>query len=119
MGFLALSRRALRDLEDIERYTTEKWGKSVALQYLDKVQHALHLLETDPGLLASRPEFSNHLRFYRVEKHFLICAVDGTNVFVLAVRHGAMDLPSRVAELESTLEKEVAILHQAYLVGRR
>jgi toxin ParE1/3/4 len=111
---LALSRRALRDLEEIRRYSKKTWGARVASQYLDKIQHALQLLDSEPELLTVRPELSEHLKFYRVEKHFLVCTTKDENVYVLAVRHGAMDLPSRVAELEPTLKREAEILHQAF-----
>lgn len=119
MGFLALSRRALHDLGDIKRFSTARWGKRVARQYLDKNQHALRLLESDPELLTTRPELSLDLRFYRVEKHFLICVVEQQNIYVLAIRHGAMDLPSRVAELEPTLKREAEILHQAFFASQQ
>lgn len=35
-------------------------------------------------------------------------------MFVLTVKHGAMDLPSRIAELEPQLMVEAEMLHKAY-----
>jgi len=50
------------------------------------------------------------LRFYRVHEHVLICDVIGARIFVLAVRHAVMDLPSRIAELEPQLVHEAEIM---------
>lgn len=118
MAFLALTRRALSDIDEIERYSAEQWGRKVAAQYLKSIEQALDLLREQPGLLRTKPEVSDHLAFYRVKQHFLVCALEGENVYVLTVVHGSMDLPERVAELEPTLEREAATLHRSFLAGR-
>jgi toxin ParE1/3/4 len=101
VAYLALSRRALLDLDTIEGYSVGKWGRDVADQYMTMIQQALELLKEQPGLLRAKPEVSESLLFYRVKQHFLVCTLDEQNVYVLAVVHGSMDLPDRISELSS------------------
>lgn len=121
MATLALTRRALRDLEEIEKYSIEQWGKRTANEYLKSIEHALDRLRTNPDLLKSNDDISDRFKFYRVKQHFLICIRRKLRIYVLALRHGAMDLPGRVADLEPTLINEAEILHQAVLkqLGKR
>lgn len=114
MAYLGLSRRALRDIQAIETYSIEKWGEAVADEYLLSTEGALNLLRENPNLLRSKPEVFNSLCFYRVREHFLVCALFDDSVFVLTIKHGAMDLPNRIAELEPLLVQEADMLHQAY-----
>jgi toxin ParE1/3/4 len=116
--YLALSRRAIRDLEEIHRYSIEKWGDRVAEEYLDSIEEALQRLKDNPGLLSSKPAVSDYFSFYRVREHFLICTVRHKNIYVLAIRHGSMDLPNRVTELEPVLVDEAEILHRTFLKSR-
>ncbi|MEQ8762294.1 MAG: type II toxin-antitoxin system RelE/ParE family toxin [Planctomycetota bacterium] len=105
-----LTRRAIRDIEAIDRHSIEKWGRRVASKYLSDLQSGMARLLDSPGLLQKRPESSLRLRFYPVREHMLICDRVGDRILVLAVRHLAMDLPGRVAELEPTLILESELL---------
>ena len=119
MATIALSRRALRDLDEIKRFSVERWGQVVADEYMRSIEQALVLLGEQPGLLRARPDVSESLAFYRVKQHFLVCALEKENLFVLTVIHGAMDLPERMSELEPALQQEADILHRALLARRR
>lgn len=114
MAELTLSRRALLDIEEIEAYSIEKWGELVADEYLDSIEDALNRLRENPGLLRSDAALSKSLCFYRVRQHFLVCAVFDDAICVLTVKHGAMDLPNRIAELEPQLIAEADMLYKAY-----
>lgn len=118
MTTLYLTRRAELDLIAIEDYSIRTWGGKVAGEYLDAFQTAFDLLEASPGLLRSKPNFREWLLFYRVERHWIVCAMLGESIYVLAVRHGAMDLPERLAELESQLEQEAEILYRRIIDER-
>ena len=48
MACLGISRRATRDIEEIRRFSVERWGERVAEEYLDSIEQALDRL---PGLL--------------------------------------------------------------------
>ena len=115
MAYLAISRRAARDLEAIRRRSVERWGERVAEEYLESIEQALERLRENPDLLRIRREFSRHFRFHRVRQHFLVCCRVETNLYVLAVKHGNLDLPNRLAELEPSLLKEAELLHKTFL----
>lgn len=119
MSYPALTRRAVHDLEEIERDSLDQWGERVALEYLGHIEEALRRLKDNPKLLRPKSGISDRFSFYRVREHFLICAQVESNIYVIAVRHGGMDLPSRVAELEPSLVDEVEILHRAFLKSRK
>lgn len=116
MSYLGLSRRAALDIEEIERYSVERWGRKVANEYLDSIQETLSQLREKPSLLRAKPEVSPHFSFYRVRQHFLVCALFRDNVYVLAVKHATMDLPNRITELEPQLLQETELLHRSFLV---
>ena len=113
MPTVHLTRRALLDIESIDRYSTERWGDRVAKKYLDDLFSGAARLGESPGLLRGHSGTSLRLRFYRVREHVLVCDAIGARIFVLAVRHAAMDLPSRIAELEPQL------VHEAELLARQ
>lgn len=119
MVYLGLSRRAARDIEQIRRYSIGRWGQRTAEEYLDTIEEALDRLRENPNLLRTKPEFSTHLRFYRVQRHYLVCSAIAQNIYVLAVKHGSLDLPGRLAELEPRLLEEADLLHRTFLAKLR
>lgn len=115
MPYLGLSRRAALDIEEIYRFSEERWGKKVAEEYLNEIQEALIRLQANSDLLRVKRQFSPHFRFYRVNKHFLVCTLFESNVYVLSVKHCALDLPERLADLEPHLLGDAELLHKAFL----
>ncbi|MDP1799554.1 MAG: type II toxin-antitoxin system RelE/ParE family toxin [Planctomycetaceae bacterium] len=109
---LALTRRALADLREIERYSVKEWGRKAADQYLDEIEAALNRLRENPTILQMEPEFSPGLWFYRVQKHVLACDLNKNQILVLTVLHTSMDLPARLQELEPRLMAEAAWLRE-------
>ena len=111
MARVYLTRRALTDIDEVDRYSVNRWGNEVAERYLNDIQAGLQRLADSPSLLREQPEYSLRLRFYRVREHLLVCDVVGESIFVLALRRGTMDLPRRIAELEPQLVDEAELLH--------
>ena len=111
MWRVRLTRRALRDIEEIHGYSTERWGLDVATGYVAGIERALSDLETDPSLLRREADWSTHLRFLAVRKHVLVCDVIGTTIFVLAVPHGSMDIVAKLEGLEPRLRDESRSRH--------
>ena len=117
MAYVEFSRRAALDLVEIERYSIERWGKKVADKYIDNFTHATQRLSDQPSLLRDKQEVSTRLKFYRVEKHYMICDVTSDNIYVLTIRHGSMELISLLEELEPQLAQEAEIMHQRFLAA--
>jgi hypothetical protein len=53
-----------------------------------------------------------------VKQHFLVCALFDKEIYVLTVKHGAMDLPNRIREMEPQLLMEADMLHKAHNAKR-
>lgn len=102
-----LTRRALRDIGEIDAWSTDRRGRRTATRYLVDLRGALVRLGERPSLLREQPELSADPGPLRVREHLLACAVMGKVLIVLAVLHGSMDLPRRVAELEQRLPEEL------------
>jgi toxin ParE1/3/4 len=116
---LLLTQRALRDLNGIERYSTEQWGKRTATRYLSDIEAALVRVREHPDLLRPEADFHDSLRFYSVNQHVLVCDLLPDAIFVLAVLHGSMDIPSRLHELSATLPLEAELLHRTLQRSRQ
>lgn len=112
---IKLTDRAHYDLQEIEEYSIQRWGKKTANRYLEDIQTGLSLLQEKPDLLRQKPHVSPNFKFYRVREHFLVCVELKEFLLVLTIKHGQMDLPIRIAELEPTLIKEADLLHQRLL----
>ena len=114
-----LTRRALLDIDQIERYSVERWGQRVADTYLDGLNAALQRLEESPDLLRERPDQSLLLHFYSVQQHVLVADVGGERIYILCVWHGSMDLAGRVTDLEPQLIREAQVLHARLIAQGR
>lgn len=119
MAYLGISRRAARDIEEIRLFSVEHWGNRVAEEYLDHIEEALQRLRQNPTLLRTKPEFSRHFRFFRVRVHYLVCSLVEDSIYLVTVKHGSLNLPKRLAELEPTLLEETDLLHKAFLARVR
>ena len=52
------------------------------------------------------------LKYYRVDKHLLICDSQPKSIVVLTVIHASRDIAARLGELLPELTHEVALLHR-------
>lgn len=112
---IKLSRRAILDLAEIADYSHSRWGQRVADEYLDGFDYALEMLAADSDLLRDIPDLSGSLKWYRVNQHYLICTLIEPLIYVVTIKHGSMDIPNRLLELEPTLQREVEMMHDAFL----
>ncbi|WP_376753613.1 type II toxin-antitoxin system RelE/ParE family toxin [Candidatus Nitrospira neomarina] len=56
-----LTDRVHYDLQEIERYSLQRWGRKRANRYLADIQTALSLLQEDPDLLRHDSNISTSL----------------------------------------------------------
>lgn len=92
---LVWSRLAVEELGDLRRYSMERWGRDVALRYLEDVRDAAYRDAANPQ--AARP-LRGKLRILRVRSHSLIVHVDerADRLTVARVLHVAMDIERRL-----------------------
>ncbi len=116
---LLLTQRAISDLVEIEVYSVQQWGKRTAGKYLGAIESGLQLIRENPRILRSIEGLPAELKYYRVNKHQLICDVRPASIIVLTVIHGSMDLPERLGELLPGLVQEVSLLHDKLSLKRK
>ena len=107
---LRITERALSDIERIEDFSVERWGRRVADQYVEDLNQALVRLQADLSLFTTRSDYEGRLRFYRVREHVIIGDVIGGAGYVLSVWHGRMDFVDRLVDLEPSLAREAELL---------
>jgi toxin ParE1/3/4 len=106
-----LADRALRDIAGIEAYSVEQFGERAADRYMNKLEAGINRIAAQPDLLRTAPSLHLTLRFYRIEKHLLVCETGfGGKIIILTVLHASMDIPSRLAELEPSLALEAELM---------
>ncbi len=109
---LLLTERTLRDIAEVERHSISDWGKKTAAKNISDIEAALSLLQENSALLRAEEGLHPELRFYRVNKHVLVCDVQNKTIFLLTVIHASRDIPSRLAEMQPSLTMEVELLRQ-------
>ena len=114
-----LTDRVHYDLQEIEEYSLQRWGRKTADRYLEDIQTAFSLLQENPNLLRHKSDIARHFKFYRVREHFLVCTKLKDVLLVLTIKHGQMDLPNRIGELEPTLVQESDLLYQRLVTAEK
>ncbi len=106
-----LTDRSLADIAGVELHSIQRFGKRVAAQYLGKLEAGIIRIAENPDLLRQEAAFHESLTFYRVEQHLFVCetGIPG-KIIILSLLHASMDIPSRLAELESNLSLETEML---------
>lgn len=104
-----LTDRAIADLQEIESYTSTKWGTTQAAKYLDAFDHFFRLIESEPGILSPVPMIDSLLT-HTVESHIVVCTLWGNNVLVLNIVHSSREVFMHLDRLLPTLRLEVDAL---------
>lgn len=112
MTTIRLTYRALEDLDQIYISSFEKWEESVADKYIDHIEECLQLLKEYPRLLKINDNISNRFKVYPAGKHFLVCDLIDTDIYVLTIQHMSTDLIQTLQELVPTLEEEARVLYE-------
>ncbi|MDQ1901942.1 type II toxin-antitoxin system RelE/ParE family toxin [Paracoccus sp. WLY502] len=100
MAAVRIQEAASLRLDDIYRYTRERWGEPPADDYLVGLFEAFERIEAHG--VASRPipaEFGVNGFFFRYEHHFVYwCRLSNGDIGIVTVLHERMHQIGRVAE---------------------
>jgi plasmid stabilization system protein ParE len=110
-----LTHRAMLDLNEINEYSIQKFGRKTAEKYLDDIEAVLCLIKEQPKLLVLKKDTSKFFQFYPIRNNYLICTRVKDIVIVLTIKHCQMDLRERLNELEPSLQQEAELLHKKLL----
>ena len=88
---LAWSNLAKGELQELRRFSVERWGRDVAQRYLEDVRAAAKQLSVDP--LRAKP-LKGPFRILRIRSHCFIVHVDAAadRLTIARVLHVAMDI---------------------------
>jgi toxin ParE1/3/4 len=82
-----LSADAEADLDEIRKFTVEKWGEVKAPEYLESVFSAFATLALQPELGPARPELGEYVRVLMVGQHLIFYEPNPRGIEVLRVLH--------------------------------
>lgn len=86
-----LTETADRQLQDIWRYSRDRWGAARANAYLAEIEDALTKAIKSPVLLRARPELGGEILARKAASHVAYGVVESGEFVVIAVLHGRMD----------------------------
>lgn len=89
---IIISPRAQRDLKEIRSYTLQSWGAIQADVYLKKFEDALYVLLENSEIGRERNDVKAGYRSLVIEKHVLFYKIEKSEIHILGVPHGRMDI---------------------------
>lgn len=97
MARVVRSPRARRDIADVLRYTSDRWGKAQAREYRDLIGDALRAVAADPScgtVRGSRPGILSYpiKQLGRDARHILFYRITGAgSVEIVRLLHDSME----------------------------
>ncbi len=95
-------RRTLRadaDLDQIWRYTAEKWSPEQAFRYLDLIDSIIVKVAERPSLLRTAPDLGDGVSYIQAGSHRVFVRDEaGGDLVLLAVLHQRMDARARLSD---------------------
>lgn len=85
---------AERDLENIWRFTVERWSEEQAERYIEDLVRAFELLVRHPEIAKERKDFQPPVRLHRHQSHLIAYRLEATRVAVVRVLHMRQDWQS-------------------------
>ena len=86
-----LTEEADRHLQEIWRYSRDRWNTEQADKYLAAIEVALNAAVTMPALLRPRLELGERIVARRTGSHVAYGIIENDELVVLAVLHARMD----------------------------
>ena len=97
MAKLSLRQRAIDDLNEIWKYTAEKWSEKQADKYYAMLALACRQLAENPGARKSYERISEKLLGLRIGRHIIFYQeISGNEIEIIRILHARMDLKSRL-----------------------
>ena len=98
MARLKLRQEAIDDLEDIWKYTFEKWSRNQANKYYESLRLACVEIAENPSIGKGYYSISSELRGYKINKHIIFYFEILTGqIEVVRILHESMDLENRLS----------------------
>lgn len=89
---LKLSPQSLFDLEDIYKYTIEKWGLKQAEKYQDELYECMKRVSRNPNLGSIYYFRKGNYRKININRHLIFYTITAKDCVVMRILHEKMDL---------------------------
>jgi toxin ParE1/3/4 len=86
-----LSRKALRQIEEIIRYTDENFGEHQTSEYVDGLYHSFDILADNPRM---GRRFDQHRRRYIYRSHHVYYRLLGDRILIVDIRNALQNAPT-------------------------
>ena len=92
---IILSPRAQNDLKNVRNYTIETYGEKQAAKYLSVIEDGINQLLDNPEIGRLRDDVKSGYRALNIEKHIIFYKIKITEIHILGVVHGRMDITTQ------------------------
>ena len=99
MAKIAFRQQAIDDLNNIWKYTAEKWSINQANTYYASIQRACSSIGENPTIGKAYEDVMSNLLGLRTGKHIIFYLTGSTDrIEIIRILHGRMDLKNRLKE---------------------
>ena len=98
---------AERKIIEIVKWSARKWGKTIARNYLNNIEKAIHLVAS--GLLPTQKndEFSKRFTYCLAEQHYVFFEIQKDKLIIATLFHTAMNIKERIIEERLDVKQEI------------
>lgn len=92
---IILSPRAQADLKNAHTYTASTYGETKTRKYMSLLENGINQLLDNPEIGRMRDDVKAGYRSLNVEKHIIFYKIGKTDIHILGVIHGRMDVTNQ------------------------
>jgi len=92
---IILSPRAQDDLKNVRQFTVSTYSEKQAQKYLSAIEAGINQLLDNPEIGRSRDDVKSGYRSLNIEKHIMFYIIKKSEIHILGVIHGRMDITSQ------------------------
>ncbi|AWV97254.1 type II toxin-antitoxin system RelE/ParE family toxin [Arcticibacterium luteifluviistationis] len=110
MAEFFLTKRAILDLLEIEKYSIEKWGEGQTDNYMSELYDAFGKIAQNPEIGILRKNRSFPFCMAPVGKHFAIYKTGENGIVIATILHGRRNIEAIINGLSHVLAREIDAL---------
>jgi len=93
-----LTKKAIKDIKDIGRYTQENWGREQRNLYLSRLDDCFQLIAREPQIGKACDYIRPGYQKYHVGRHLIFYRQSSAYVEIIRILHDRMDVESHLSD---------------------
>ena len=93
-----LTKKAIKDIKDIGRYTRENWGREQRNLYLSRLDDCFQLIAREPQIGKACDYIRSGYQKYHVGRHLIFYRQSSAYVEIIRILHDRMDVESHLSD---------------------